>query len=123
MQYQATNPKDYINELEQDWRKETLLTVRSILLSQGLEEVIEYKMLGYRDSGKTVFNLNAQKNYVSLYVGDKSKVDASGELLAGLDAGKGCIRIKKGVNVTDTRLTEFIENAIKLSHKGVDIGC
>ena len=49
-------------------------------------------MLSYDDDRGPVFALNAQKGYVSFYVGNAAKVAPAGEFLHGLDHGKGCIR-------------------------------
>ena len=92
MQYSVSNSEDYLNALDNDWRKEILMEIRDFIISLGLLETIEYKMLAYQYEAKTVFHLNAQKHYVSLYVGDHKKIDTSGDLLRGLDMGKGCIR-------------------------------
>ncbi|MEM6262878.1 MAG: DUF1801 domain-containing protein [Bacteroidota bacterium] len=125
MQHDTSHPEAYLTSLDNDWRKKTLEEIRALILnaSPGVHEYIEYKMLAYGEGDKAVFHLNAQKNYVSLYVGDSSAVDPSGELLKGLDLGKGCIRFKKTVQVTDTRIEEFIHQAIALSKSGKDIGC
>ncbi len=50
MQYEAKSPKEYLEELENDWRKTKLKEIREMILSDGpeLEEDIEYKMLSYR---------------------------------------------------------------------------
>jgi len=45
--------------------------------------------------------LNAQKNYISLYVGDRHKIDPEMKLLKGLNLGKGCIRISKSKSIPD----------------------
>lgn len=97
MQYNVNTPEQYLTQLEADWRKETLLEIRSMIQTHGaaLSEGIEYKMLAYQLNGKTVFHLNAQKNNVSLYVGNTQKVENSDAMLKGLDLGKGCIRIKR----------------------------
>lgn len=123
MQYSSSNPQEYLASLDEDWRKKTLLEIRKLILDQNLSEIIEYKMLGYQDKGKTIFHLNAQKNYVSLYVGDKRKIDVSGDLLAGLDAGKGCIRFKNKQDIGTSRIGEFVKQAVDLSRSGEDIGC
>lgn len=125
MQYDVATPKEYIEALEEDWRKEKLLQIRELLLSKehGLEEVIEYKMLGYKGKGEHLFSLNAQQNYVSFYVGDTKKVDPNGELLKGASLGKGCIRFKKTLALSDTRIDEFISRAVQLWREGEDIGC
>lgn len=123
MQYEATTPEEYLSLLEEDWRKEKLLELRSLLLNHDLAEGIRYKMLSYGEDEEVVFQLNAQKNYVALYVGNASKVDPSGELLKGIDHGKGCLRFKKTTSTTETKIEEFIKKAIDKWRKGEDIDC
>lgn len=125
MQYEATTPSAYLAVLEEDWRKETLQEIRAILLAEelGLQETIAYKMLAYQIDQSIIFHLNAQKNYVSLYVGDTRKIDATGELLQGLNLGKGCIRFKKSNVVSDTQIKTFIERTVAQWKAGEDIGC
>lgn len=97
MQYEVETPSGYLKALDDDCRKAKLLNIRELIFSVAPEitESIEYKMLRYGDSKSSVFHLNAQKNYVSLYVGNINKIDKSGELLKDLKTGKGCIRFKK----------------------------
>lgn len=125
MLYEASTPGDYLDQLETDWRRDTLTRLRELIKKSApdLEESVHYKMLGYGIKENYVFHLNAQKSYVSLYVGDASKVDSDGILLEGLNVGKGCIRFGKSVKVEDTRIAEFIEQAISMWRQGVDIGC
>lgn len=125
MQYNATTPEEYLNQLELDWRKETLLQIRQWILELAPEakEGIQYKMLSYGNERGPLFHLNAQKNYVSLYTGDASKIDPERKLLEGLDVGKGCIRIKKSVDATKTGLHAFILQAYQLWQDGQDVGC
>ena len=125
MLYDAKTPAEYFKLLEEDWRKERLMEVRQMLYDADPElvEGIEYKMLGYGDGEKNLFNLNAQKNYVGLYVGTIDKVPNGRELLKDLDLGKGCIRIKKSVKIEETGLREFIEGAIKHWRAGGDTDC
>ena len=125
MQYDVNSPNEYIAALEDDWRKEKLLNLRSIIKTKApnIVEGIEYKMLSYSDGQGTVFHLNAQKNYVSLYVGNAEKIDPEGKLLEGIDVGKGCIRFKKPVNISDTLIEEFISRTIDLRNQGIDIEC
>jgi hypothetical protein len=80
-------------------------------------------MLSYEDDRGPVFALNAQKGYVSFYVGNAEKVDPAGELLGGLDCGKGCIRFKKSVKVPETKIGEFISRAAAMRRQGGDIEC
>jgi uncharacterized protein YdhG (YjbR/CyaY superfamily) len=96
-----------------------------MILSNGpeLEEDIEYKMLCYRLGQESVFNLNAQKAYVSLYVGNIDKIDGSRELLHGFEMGKGCIRVKKSVDLSETKLDEFIAKTIHHWKMGGETNC
>jgi uncharacterized protein YdhG (YjbR/CyaY superfamily) len=83
MQYEAKNPNEYLDKLENDWRKDKLKEIREIIKSKGreLKEGIEYKMLCYGKEEKNIFHLNAQKSYVSLYAGNIDKVANSKTLL------------------------------------------
>jgi uncharacterized protein YdhG (YjbR/CyaY superfamily) len=125
MQYQSDTPQQYLADLEDDWRKQKLLEIRDLIVKSDptIEEGIEYKMLRYGRGDQSVFHLNAQKHYISLYVGNIEKVEKGKALLTGLDLGKGCIRIKKSVEISDTGLPEFVIQAIKLWQNGRDISC
>ena len=118
MQYDVETPKDYIQLLNQDWRREKLLALRDIIRTKAPDilEGIHYKMLSYGDDRGFVFHLNVQKNYVSLYVGNIEKIDPTGDLLNGINRGKGCIRFTKSVSIPETRIEDFIENAIDHYH-------
>lgn len=125
MQYEARTPLEYLELLDNDWRREKLQELRNIITSQGTElaEGISYKMLSYSDERGIIFGLNAQKHYVSLYVGDAKKIDSDGSLLKGLNVGKGCIRFSKSNAIADTNIEEFIGRAIGLWKRGEDNGC
>lgn len=125
MQYDADDPEEYLKSLSSDWRKEKLEELRALILNQSedWEECINYKMLCYRLNGNTVFHLNAQKGYVSLYVGNIKKIDPENTLLCDLNVGKGCIRFTKSKEVCSARIDEFIARSIELSTKGVDLSC
>ncbi len=125
MQYDVSNPTEYLAALEPDWRKEKLGQLRSLILEQSgdLEECINYKMLCYKLGDITVLHLNAQKGYVSLYAGNIEKIDPKGELLSGLNLGKGCVRLSKSKNIASTGLGEFIARAVEIAKQGVDLGC
>jgi hypothetical protein len=56
-------------------------------------------------------------------VGDIGKVDPGGNLLRGINVGKGCIRFTKSMSIAATRMEEFIERAIHMRKHGQDIGC
>ena len=125
MQYGVQTPQEYMQMLEDDWRREKLEELRAIIKSCApeLTEGIDYKMLCYRDDKEIVFGLNAQKHYVSLYVGDVTKIDPDGSLLAGLNVGKGCIRFTKSKVISQTGIREFLERAVDMWRRGEDIDC
>ena len=125
MQYEVKSPSEYLDKLENDWRKTKLNQVREMIKKHGpdLNEGIQYKMLSYDLNGKSIFNLNAQRAYVSLYVGTINKVDNAHELLKAFDTGKGCIRIKKKVEIQETGLEEFIKRTVELWNKGGNTAC
>lgn len=125
MQYDVATPEDYIAGLAKDWRLEKLEHLRSIIAATAphLKESIHYKMLGYSDDNGFVFHLNAQKHYVSLYVGDTKKLDPSGELLAGLNTGNGCIRFSKTASVDNSLIEQLIMQAIALWDQGENLDC
>ncbi len=51
MQYDVTTPAEYLEGLDDDWRREKLHQIRALLLSKApdIAEGIDYKMLSYRD--------------------------------------------------------------------------
>lgn len=125
MQYEVKTPKEYIAALEDDWRKDKVKALRAIIKEKApnLKEGINYKMLSYSDDRGPAFHLNAQKNYVSFYVGNASKVDPNGVLLKGIDVGKGCVRFKKTIDISETRIDEFIYLAAQMWAAAKDIDC
>ena len=127
VQYDVKTPEEYLEVLEENWRKEKLLIIRDLILDYApeLEENIRYKMLNFGDikMDNYVFALNAQKHYVSLYVGPIEKIDPKYEMLADFNLGKGCIRVKKSNILEETSLKEFIHQTIDLWRAGQDVGC
>ena len=125
MQYQAKNPAEYIEQLPNDWKKEKLLMIRNIILNHrsDIQEGMEYKMLCYGNGVKNIFHLNAQKNYVSLYVGNINKVPDARDLLRDFDLGKGCIRIRKKTVIAETGLSHFIRKTLQLWQQGGQTDC
>jgi Domain of unknown function (DU1801) len=118
--------QEFLGKLENDWKKNKLSEVRQLLLYHSqIKEGINYRMLSYGDGieEEPLFHLNAQKNYVSLYVGDIHKIDTDGSLLKGLSLGKGCIRISKSKDISDTGLNEFIQKTVDLWLAEEDTSC
>lgn len=125
MQSDAKSPKEYLDALEDDWRRETLLKIRSMLFdtAPGISEYMEYGMLGYAIDDKPLGNLNAQKGYVSFYVGNIDKIDPNRSMLAGLNCGKGCIRFSKTKGPDSANFDTFVKKAIELATAGEDLSC
>jgi len=125
MQYDVKNPSEYMKSLDVDWRKEKLQELRELILQQdsAIQETINYKMLCFKLNGSAVFHLNAKRGYVSLYCGNTKKIDPEGNLLAGLSIGKGCIRFSKTKDISQTRIDDFIKQAVSLLKEGKDIAC
>ena len=125
MLYEAKTPDEYLENLDSDWRKDKLEQIRKIIQKYGphLIEGIEYKMLCYGNNEQKIFHLNAQKAYVSLYVGDIDKVENARELLKVFDKGKGCIRVRKKIDLSESGLEEFIKQTIELWEKGGNTDC
>lgn len=115
MRYEADTPETYLHLLDNDWRKATLLAVRALLFKQEHElyECINYNMLCYQLDNQSVFHLNVQKQYVSLYVGDINKVADARLLLADFSLGKGCIRIKKHNDFASDKTTNQAKDALE----------
>ena len=116
MQYDVKTPDEYLEIIEKDWRKDKLLEVREMIEKNGpeLTEGIYYKMLSYSYNDNVIFCLNAQMAYVSLYVGDVDKVENSRQMLKEFNIGKGCIRIKKSIDLQGSNLEKFIANTIEV---------
>ncbi|MEL6975399.1 MAG: DUF1801 domain-containing protein [Bacteroidota bacterium] len=125
MLYEVKTPSEYLEAIADDWRKHKLMQVRELIMKNGpdLKEGIRYKMLSYEDHEKAVFNLNAQQAYVSLYVGNVEKVENAKELLKPFSLGKGCIRIKKSIDLSETKLEEFIKQVIEIWKEGGNTDC
>ncbi len=122
MQYDVKTPAEYLELIEDDWRKEKIMSIREIIKSSDskIEEGIQFKMLCYVGNDATIFHLNAQKNYMSLYVGNIEKIEDSKALLKSFDLGKGCIRMRKSINIHETGLEEFITKTIEIWIKSDD---
>lgn len=117
MIHEAANPTEYLNALEDDWRKERLLSIRDIFLAvPNVTECMRYKMLGYNLGDKGLGVLNAQKGYVSVYMDPLADLDPDGTLLAGMDYGRSCLRVKKRTDMD--KVTALIKNRVTLVLRG-----
>ena len=96
MQYDAATPAEYLEMLDDDWRREKLLAIREMFLAvPGIEEGMSYKMLGYRRGDAVFGHLNAQKGYVAVYLGELEKLDPGAAIRGTMDCGKSCLRLRK----------------------------
>ena len=120
MQSKATSPKQYLEELPED-RKEPVSKLRQQILDnlpKGIEEVMNYGMLGYvvphsvysdgyhcnPKDPLPFINLASQKNFVAVYsmvlysrkdLMDWFTSEYTKRCKYKLDMGKSCIRFKK----------------------------
>lgn len=125
MQYDQPTPEAYLAQLAPDWRRAVLLQIRELIRAAAPEadEFMQYKMLAFGSDGSTLCHLNAQKAYVSLYVGDADAIDNGRGLLEGLSVGKGCVRFSKSIRIDQTRVDEFIRAAVERWRRGESTGC
>lgn len=116
IKHAGNTPVGFMALLKADWRKEKLQQIRALILAQDpdITESISYNMLAFQLHSAPLFHLNAQKNYVSLYCDDISKIDPDGKILAGLNVGKGCIRITKTKNIAETNIADYIKQSVLL---------
>lgn len=120
MTSKATTPEEYINDLPED-RKEAIIKLRQVILDnlpKGMEECINYGMLGfviphsvypdgYHCDTKLplpFMNLASQKNFIAVYhMGMYAKKEILDWFTSEypkhckykLDMGKSCVRFKK----------------------------
>ena len=82
VQYKANSPDAYLNEIDDDWRKERLLEIRQAIfeLVPAVGEDIGYGMLRFAREGDVFCHLNAQKSFVRLYLGDVARLDPDGKI-------------------------------------------
>lgn len=112
MQYDVETPAEYLEAVEEGWRKERLEFIRGRIFAKfpEVEESIGYKMLRYSLGGETLCHLNAQRAHVGFYVCSTQGIDPEGSLLKGFDCGKGCIRIKKKHPLEAAWVDQVLEN-------------
>ena len=133
MQYNATSPKNYIEQLPPE-RQEPMRQLRKTILDnlpEGFEETISYGMIGYvvphslypagyhcdTKLPLPFMNIASQKNFIAFY---HMGIYANPDLLAWfqaefpkhvktkLDMGKSCIRFKKPEQIPFALLGELV---------------
>jgi uncharacterized protein YdhG (YjbR/CyaY superfamily) len=87
-----------------DGRRAVLSEIRDACrtLLAGFAESMSYGMPAYSRDGVAEVAWASQKRYISLYVMRADVLDAHRRQLAGLDAGKGCIRYRSPATVDFT---------------------
>ena len=125
MLYDVKTPSEYLESLEEDWRKSHLLKIRNMIQKAApkIVERINYKMLAFGSDTEELFHLNAQQAYVSLYVGNIETIDPDRKLLSAYSLGKGCIRFRKTSDLDDPGLKTFIDKALDLFREGDAVDC
>lgn len=129
----ASTPEEYIASLPED-RKAPIEAVRKVIkdnLAEGIEEGIQYRMLGYfiphsifpagyhcdPKQPLPMVHLASQKNYMSLYMfciygNEELREQFVNDSIADgkkVDMGAGCIRFKKLEDLSQTA----VENVLK----------
>ena len=94
MRSEALTVDAYLAEVAEA-RRAKLQLIRELCLKHlgDHEEAMQWGMPVYRRSGKAEFAWASQARYVSLYLMKEGVVAAHAERLAGLDMGKGCLRL------------------------------
>lgn len=112
MRRDGSNPEEYLAGLT-GWHQAKTGQLRRLLREAvpTVTEEVRSGALYYHDDGD-LFAIAAQKNYVSLYVFAPSAMDASREVLAGLNHGKGCIRFRSTTEVPEADLTTLLQRAV-----------
>ena len=104
MIYDADNPEGYLKAIDDDWRKERLLSIRDMFLEvSGVNEGIGHGMLQYRRDGEVFAHLNAQKAFVGVYLGDLERIDPGAIIRGKMNCGKSCLRVRKSDNLDVVR--------------------
>jgi uncharacterized protein YdhG (YjbR/CyaY superfamily) len=133
MQYKATSPEDYINQLPED-RKAAMQKLRETIINNlpdGFTEEISYGMIGYvvphslypagyhcdTKLPLPFINIASQKNFIAIY---HMGIYANQELLnwfvaeypkhvkTKLDMGKSCMRFKKPEQIPFELIGELV---------------
>jgi len=115
MRSDATSVDEYLAGVPDD-RRPKLETVRQLCREHlpDHEEGVEWGMPVYRRRGQAEFAFASQARYISLYVMKQAAVEANADRLAGLDMGKGCLRLTPAAPI-DTELVAALLDATAAS--------
>ena len=117
VQSKAATVDDWFTEVDPA-RKAALEAVRASAVKHfgAATERMSYGMPAYVRPGDAspVFAFNSQKKHISLYVSPRVH-EQHAEALAGLDAGKSCIRFRKPGDVPLDLVDRLLADSAKLS--------
>ncbi len=85
---------------------------------KGFEEAMEYGIPSYKRNGIAEVAFNSQKNYISLYILNKSVLDQYRSNLTGLPVGKGCIRYSRPEKIDFDIVQKLLTGTVK-SKEGI----
>lgn len=86
---------------------------------KGYEESMEYGMPSYKRNNTAEVAFNSQKNYISLYILNKSVLDQYRDELSPLSVGKGCIRYSNPKQIN----FGIVEKLLKGTHRSKETIC
>lgn len=100
MRSDATTVDAYMAELPDD-RREHLALLRSLCVELLPEhtELMRWGMPAYVRGDRADVAFASQARHIALYVMQQPAVAANAERLAGLDMGKGCLRLKPSAEI------------------------
>jgi len=116
----ASSVDAYLAEATEPWAS-VLTRLRTACRESlvGFEEAIAYGMPSYLRDGHAAIAFKKQARYLSLYVLNKSVLDAYRSELAQLNVGKGCIRFAR----PDQLDWELIDRLLEATAHSVDEPC
>lgn len=119
VQSKAATVDDWLETVEPA-RRPVLEAVRAAALRNfpDLAETMRYGMPTYARDAATdpAFAFNSQKQYISLYVSPRVHA-LNAEALAGLDAGKSCIRFRKPEQIDLALVDRLLADTARLDER------
>jgi uncharacterized protein YdhG (YjbR/CyaY superfamily) len=118
MQSSAADVDAYLQEAPDD-RRPTLSKLRRLCLKTlvGFEEAMEYGLPSYKRNGAALVSFASQRNYISLYILNKTVLDKHRSELKAASVGKGCIRYSRPYKI-DFGLVEKLLVGTRESKEG-----
>ena len=110
MRSDAATVDAYLDELSDD-RRERLELIRGLCveLLPDHTEAMRWGMPVYLRDDRADFAFASQARHVALYVMQQGVVTANAERLAGLDMGKGCLRLKPAADIDVELVRRLLE--------------